>query len=486
MSKRRRKAADLQHWLARAATPLFILDSERRLQAFNSGCTALTGWSAAEVVGAIGHYGSVAESVSPTALVASLCPPPEVYSGIELVAPAYLVHKDGQSLPQLLHFFPLRDEKDRIEGVLGIVLPLRPPGPNHEISPARELHAELAAVRAALRARFGPNGLVAQGVVMRKVLSQMALAQETSAFVLFEGEVGTGKEHLARMIHFGGPGQANWFVPLDCRRLGADELQRVWARLLEVHRPASVGASGPQPGTVYLSDVECVPRDLQERLVKEFASTGRQSPPLRLFSATTRNLRDAVADQSVRADFLALISPLAISVPPLRERGTDLPLLAQHFLEEVNRQESKQLSGFDEAVWPLLLRYRWPGNLDELLVVIREAHDQAADSLIRPADLPFRFRTALEAQESPPPAALPPLPLDALLTKVETRLIVLALERCRNNRSKAAEMLGIHRARLLRRIEQLGLGDGGPSPEESAPSLDELSANLLQDEPRPE
>jgi DNA-binding NtrC family response regulator len=293
------------------------------------------------------------------------------------------------------------------------------------------------------------------------------------------------------MIHFGGSGQANWFVPLDCRRLGADELQRVWARLLEVHRPHSGGTSGPQPGTVYLADVECVPRDLQERLVKEFASAGPRSPALRLFSSTTRDLRDAVADQSVRADFLALISPLTITVPPLRERGTDLPLLAQHFLEEVNRQEPRQVSGFDEAVWPQLLRYRWPGNLDELLTVVREAHSHATDPLIRPADLPFRFRTALEAQESPPAALLPGLPLDTLLTNVETRLIALALERCRNNRSKAAEMLGIHRARLIRRIDQLGLAGGGPKTGEHGSgdpggALEELSANLLQDEPRPE
>jgi DNA-binding NtrC family response regulator len=486
MSNRRRKSTDLERWLARAATPLFILDGERRLQAFNAGCTTLTGWTAAEVVGATGHYGSVAEAVNPTALVASLCPPPEVFSGVELAAPAYLIHKDGHALPQFLHYFPLRDEKDRIEGVLGIILPPRPPGPGPEPTPARQLHAEVAAARAALRSRFGPGGLVAQGVALRKVLSQVELARETSAFVLFEGEAGTGKEHLARMIHFGGPGQANWFVPLDCRRLGADELQRVWARLLEVHRPVAGGTPGPQPGTVYLTDVECVPRDLQERLVNEFAAAGPRSPALRLFSSTTRDLHEAVADQSVRADFLALISPLTISVPPLRERGTDLPLLAQHFLEEVNRQDAKQVSGFDESVWPQLLRYRWPGNLDELLAVVREAHAHAADPLIRPADLPFRFRTALEAQESPPAAPLPPLPLDSLLTNVESRLIALALERCRNNRSKAAGMLGIHRTRLIRRIDQLGLAGGALPAADPGAALEELSANLLQDEPRPE
>jgi DNA-binding NtrC family response regulator len=117
--------------------------------------------------------------------------------------------------------------------------------------------------------------------------------------------------------------------------------------------------------------------------------------------------------------------------------------------------------------------------------VVREARARATDSLIRAEDLPYRFRTALEAQESPPPAAARLPALDEMLTKVETRLIALALERSQGNKSKAAELLGVHRARLIRRVEQLGLG-AGPRAEEAAGSLDELSAELMHDEPRPE
>ena len=145
-------------------------------------------------------------------------------------------------------------------------------------------------------------------------------------------------------------------------------------------------------------------------------------------------------------------------MPPLSKRLEDLPLLAQHFLEDVNRQNAKQVGGLDEEVWPLLTRYDWPGNLEELATVIGEAHQHAIETLIRSHDLPFRFRTSLAAQESPPASEPPPLLLDPLLTKVETQLISLALRRCRNNRSKAAELMGITRARLLRRIEQLQIG----------------------------
>jgi len=298
---------------------------------------------------------------------------------------------------------------------------------------------------------------------MRRVLAQLELAQSSRAAVLITGAPGTGKEHLARVIHLGGPGRANWFVPLDCRRLGAEELDRVWNRLLDSLRPERGAAAGsPQPGTVLLSDVELVPRDLQERLVALFSAGEKSRPAPRLLSASCLAPNELASHNNVRPDFYALISPLAIELPPLEERPDDLPVLAQHFLEELNRQEAKQVGGFDEQVWTLFARYHWPGNLDELAAVVREARGHAADSLVRPHDLPYRFQTALAAQELPPPNEPPPMLLDPLLAKVETRLIALALARSRNNKSKAAELLGINRARLLRRIEQLKIGSGEP------------------------
>src|SRR5262249_9187947 len=257
------------------------------------------------------------------------------------------------------------------------------------------------------------------------------LAMSSQAFVVLSGPAGTGKEHLARLVHYGGEGRANWFVPLDCRRLPADELQRIWNRMLESHQAASGSAASgsPLPGTVFLADVEFLPRDLQERLVRISATPG----PLRLMASTTRTLAELGAGDIVRSDFYALISPLAIELPALSQRADDVPLLAQHFLEDRNRQERTQVGGFEDSVWPLLTRCASPGNLDELSAVVNEAHAHATTTLIRPDDLPFRFRTALAAQESPPPSAPPPMLLDPLLAKVETRLITLALERSRYN-----------------------------------------------------
>lgn len=455
MAKRSRAVHNFERQLSNSATPIFVLDAERRVRAFNAGCETLTGWPAAEIIGQLCHYASD-ETAGATSLAAELCPPPEVFAGEDVTVPTYLAHRDGHAIARVLRFFPLRDADDEITGVLGLILPIQPPTAATPVSAARQLHAELAALRIALRTRFGTGTLVANSVAMRAVFAQVELAQKHAAFVLLVAETGTGKEHLARVIHFGSELKANWFVPLDCRRLGADELTGVLERLLEVHQPRSAAVS-PQPGTVYLADVDFLPRDLQQRLTNAFTHADiARRPRLRLIASISGDPRAAVIEDKLREDFLALLTTQTIHVPPLRERGDDLPLLAQFFLEETNRQTGKQVGGFDEQIWPPFTQYRWPGNLDELAAVVREAHDKSVEPLIRLSDLPFRFRTALDAQ-SLPPVEEEPLPLDSLLTELETRLITQALARTKNNKSKAAELLGIHRARLINRIKQLGL-----------------------------
>jgi transcriptional regulator with AAA-type ATPase domain len=457
MAKRSKKTTDLEYWLGGSIRPVFVLDAERRIAAVSAGFESLTGWGPGDVQGVACHYGSVSEIAGAAALAASICPPPEVFGGREASAPACLIHQDGSTLSRMLHFFPLSDEKGNQRGVLGIVGDTPgTPGGDIAVPPRYELHAELAALQAKLRSQFGSQTIVARSMAMRRVLGQLQIALGSSAAVLFSGAPGTGKEHLARVVHFSGPGRAGAFVSLDCRRLGPEELNRVWARVLESRRMAATSSNAaPLPGTVFLSDVEYLPRDLQERLVAALA----EPAPLRLLASTNVSPEDFARHENLRHDFHALVSPLTIELPPLSRRPDDIPVLAQHFLEECNRQEQKQMGGFDEQVWPLFARYAWPQNLDELAAVVAEGHLHAADSVIRPGDLPFRFRNALSVQELPPAAASRPLLLDPLLTKVEAQLIGLALKRCRNNRSKAAELLGITRARLLRRIEQLHIGD---------------------------
>lgn len=473
MPKRSKKQTRIDNWLAETSTPVFVLDAERTIVGFNAGCELLTGWAAAEVIGQTCPYAAMAEGSGVQLLTAALCPPPEAWQGEAVTVPAFVPGKESAAHSRVLQFFPLLDDQGTLRGIAGVILP-RAAARAVPTMPAWELHAELAALRMTLRTRFGPNSLVASSTPMRRVLAQIDLARQCVAHVLLTGETGTGREHLARMIHLGSPNKATAFVPLDCRRLGADELERVLHRLLDVHaRRSATTAAGLQPGTLYLAEVNYLPRDLQEQLVRGFSSEtpAEQHPNLRLMASLAGPAETALGTEKLRDDFFALVAPLVIALPPLRDRAGDLPLLAQYFLEESNRLKPQQIGGFADDVWPLFTRYHWPGNLDELSEVVQQAHRAATETLIRPADLPARFHSGLAAHEVPPPAELPSLSLDLLLEKLEVRLITLALQRSRFNKSRAAELLGINRQRLLRRIEQLKIADPTASAdEETAPS----------------
>jgi len=459
-----RKRYPVERWVAQSSVPVFVIESGNVLAYFNEGCEKLTGWVAADLLGKTCHFASSSASSSIEAVTGPLCPPPDVWSGQELQLPVYLVHKHGASVPRLIHFFPLRGtkdkERDKVVAVLGVISLMKVLGPPVPTSPVLQLHAELAALRSELRSRFGEETLVSRSPAMLKVLNQVELAIKSPVHVSLTGEPGTGKEHLARLIHYAGPMKAGWFVPLNCAKLDSNELERVLGRLIEVQLSGVAPGVRPQPATVYLAEIEHLPRDLQEKLIValKLPKKGEQSG-LRILASGLRSLSTAVNAGTLRADLESLLGTLTIHLPPLREREEDLPLLAQHFLGQQNRQQEKQLSGFAADIWPSFHRHNWPRNLDELRQVVQEACEATTEKEIKLRDLPFRFRTALEAQDSPPPLAPHPLPLDEMLLRVETNAIQLALERGKFNKSKAAEILGINRARLYRRMEQLGIED---------------------------
>ncbi|MES2792451.1 MAG: sigma 54-interacting transcriptional regulator [Planctomycetota bacterium] len=459
-SKNPRKRSQFEWWVGQTSNPVFVIAADQSVVYFNAGCEKLTGWSATDVLGQTCQYATTAANSQVEAVTGAICPPPEVWRGQELQLPAYLTPKHGAALPRLIHFFPLRGPQDKVAAVLGIVTPLKSLPPAPPVSPVLQLHAELAAIRGQLRSRFGEETLVTRSAAMSKVLAQLELAIQTTIHACLTGLPGTGKEHLARIIHDTGALKAGWFVPIECDQLSPDEMDRVVSRLIEVHLAGITPGVRPQPGTIYLAEVELLPRDLQEKLVIALKNTqSAEKPGLRIISSGKRPLSDAVAAGTLRADLESRLTTLVIELPPLAERQDDLPVLAQHFLEEHNRRHPKQLTGFAADVWPVFSRYQWPGNLDELRRVIQEASAVAADVIVKLADLPFRFRTALQAQDTPPTSAARPLPLDDMLTRVETNAIQIALERSRYNKTKAAEMLGVNRARLYRRMEQLGIED---------------------------
>ena len=173
--------------------------------------------------------------------------------------------------------------------------------------------------------------------------------------------------------------------------------------------------------------------------------------------ATSRtSLQRLAAKGRFRADLAHELSTLTISLPSLAKRREDIPLLAQHFLEQANSAEGRQLSGFQPSAMELLAQLPWNGNLDELAEAIRAACQRATGTRVMLADLPDWVHLAIDASARQPRDE-PPIQLDEFLANIEKELLSRALARTRGNKSKAAELLGLTRQRLLRRLAQLGL-----------------------------
>ena len=443
-------------WLAETVTPLFVLDQQRKVLFFNRGCEQLSGWDAGDVIGQVCDYVSEPDHEQIESLTGSLCPPPEVLEGSETHVPTFFVDRSGQKQARMTRFVPLDQGDGSIDRILGIVSPLSPTTSAASSPPDRQLHAELASIRADLRRRYDVTTLVGQSAIFRRMLRQVEVARRSVVNVHFVGETGTGCEHLARLLHYQGPSKRHAFVPVDCARLTSDELASTLADVL--NDAAETESSHLRPGTLFLKNVDRLPADLQ-RLIVDHWGDDESPSSLRLTSESLRPLSEAVDCDAMGDDCFQLLSSLVVSVPPLRERMDDFPLIAQDMLERDNRDRESQVAGFAEEVWSLFRRYRWPGNQRELQAVVQEARARCTGKLIVAADLPFRFRTGREAQQIRPRSAPAFVTLERRLADVEREHIRNALEASGNNKSRAAEQLGITRPRLYRRIQELGLSE---------------------------
>jgi DNA-binding NtrC family response regulator len=238
-------------------------------------------------------------------------------------------------------------------------------------------------------------------------------------------------------------------VPIACSLVDAEQMQASLASLLrqQYESPAD------RPPAALLLDVDRLRPDAQQELAGFL-----HLPKIELHTlATARTSLQRLATKGkFRADLAHELSTLTIALPPLARRREDIPLLAQYFLEQTNATEATQLAGFQPAAIELLAQLPWAGNLDELAQAVREACQKAGGTRVMLADLPDWVHLALDATARPPRDE-PPIQLDEFLANIEKELLSRALARTRGNKSKAAELLGLTRQRLLRRLAQFGL-----------------------------
>jgi DNA-binding NtrC family response regulator len=323
-----------------------------------------------------------------------------------------------------------------------------------------DLHQQLQELRSELGRRYHIGQLIGQSPPMRRVREQVRVASQVGGRVLVVGPEGSGRELVARIIHYGprgGGAAVGPLVPVDAALMDAELMQSTLTAFLKRQSEWR----GERPQAILLKDADRLPADAQQELAGFLRLPGVELP---LISTAKRSLARLAKREKFRADLAYILSPLTIQLPPLSDREGDLPLLAQFFLEEFNTGGGKQFSGFAPEAVDLLLAYSWPGNVEELAEVLRAACKNAAGPVVQATDLPPRLHHAAE-KEARPAAEPARIELDSYLATIETELLKRAMAQSRGNKTKAAELLGIHRARLIRRLVQLGLAPAASAEE---------------------
>lgn len=438
-------------------SPIFLIDDRRRVAFLNHGCEKLTGWSLAETGNSVCEFLSDVEPGSIEELTSALCPPPEALEGAALSSARFFTHRETrETAGRLVHFFPLNDEGGTAY-VLGIATRLPDSRSAADRSVLTEVHAELAALRHSIRDRYSLSSIVAASQAMQRVLQQIDVARGTMAPVHLSGPPGSGRDHVARVIHYESPASAKAFVPVDCRNVPARELRESIARLIQTDWAELSHVEALQPGCLCFFHVDEMPRDVQERFLSfvESPESAAFRNRVRIVSTSESGLATALHNEQILERLFYLLTSLEIALPPLAERAGDLRILAQHFLERNNRGRATQLSGFAEDVSQTMAEYSWPGNLDELRAVVNEAATNCSESIIRKEHLPFRFRTGLDAQQLGPLSGAEPL--EEMLARIEREHLQAALAQAAGNKAQAARLLGLTRASLYRRLQNHGL-----------------------------
>ena len=443
----------LDQLLQQASEPAFWLNSELKPIWVNRAWERLTGHSAESVLGMVNAFGARGgENGALAGLGGSLYPPPEVLAGRPCGQKTLIVRAEGERVWRRVEWWPFHLESGGLTAILGLIRDVDEVGLASD-SEAHRLRTELFEARDRLLDRYEIDSLLGQGAAHRRLLDQVQAAARTSLPALLVGEVGTGKRLAAKVIHQLGESRRLPIVQLDCSAVPVDVVEReLFGRRGEEREEQSIARLAlPDGATLVLGDILELPRDLQARLVP--ALDGR----VRVVGTTSKDPDLAYRADRLRTDFYYKLTTIIIRLNPLRERLDELPLLAQHFLELDQAIAERAVRGFSGSAMHALLKYDWPGNLGELERVVREARRVAAGDMIQREDLPAAILGDFASAYHVAPKAKEAISLDEFLTQVERRLIESALQRSKHNKSRAAEMLGISRPRLYRRIKELNL-----------------------------
>ena len=339
-------------------------------------------------------------------------------------------------------------------------------------------HSSLSQEVNLLRAQVGRNNtpstgrLVGSSGPMMDVFKMIGKVAETDSTVLICGESGTGKELVAEAIHNYSQRRENPFVVVNCAALPETLLE---SELFGHERGAFTGAAGRKPGrfeiadggTIFLDEISEVPpsvqskllRVLQEHTFERLGGTETISGNFRVLAATNRDLEASVREKLFREDLFYRLNVVRISVPPVRERRSDIAPLAEHFLRTYSEKNGLPPVGFSDDAILMLQTYSYPGNVRELENMIERAVLMARGRLIMPAHFPMKSAPENGSDSVHSQTDLLSLPFHKSVAELEKRLIENALNEAKGNKTEAADRLQINRRLLYNKMDEHQIKD---------------------------
>ncbi len=308
----------------------------------------------------------------------------------------------------------------------------------------------------------GRFGIVGTSRAMRPVYERIEAMCRSDNTVLIMGESGVGKELVAKAVHYYGERSAEPFIPIECSVLGISIVEsELFGHVKGAFTDAQYEKVGllklAGKGTVFLDEITEIPiqvqakllRAIQEREIRPVGSSKIEKIEARIIAATNRELKSAVREGMFREDLFYRLHVIPITVPPLRERLEDIPILADHFIQKYST-ERRRVLGISHKALQMLLSHPWRGNIRELENVIQQAIALGTSGYIRPYDLPHELRHPVEKQKE---GAAGVRPLDEL----EKEAIIEALRATDGKKLDAARLLGIGKTTLYEKIKRYGI-----------------------------
>jgi DNA-binding NtrC family response regulator len=474
MAKSKTSTRILNRVFDKTSSPVYLVSPDNQISYANQACANWVGVEVDELKLASCVFTST-DSATETKLLSKiqgLTPDPRLTEKGKDIAwvrsVVFATNDQGEKTWRLASMTPLSDADQNSIGVLVVCESKTHHSPPVEQEKAsknedrNQMHVALAEIRTSIDQAHSMESLVGSSPFANRIRRQVETAIAHNSDLLIHGPPGTGKEHLARTIHAArDKNNETELISIHCSIADQKLIQQNIKDIVSTRTPAS------NNDWLLLLDVDQLGEAAQNELLGFV-----QLPNFRLqiIATSSQNLIELANQKAYATELAYYMSPSTIELPTLAQRLEDIPFLAQALLERDNHRRERQLSGFSIDVMQQFAEYNWPENIDELNRTIQLAAQTCSSSQIETSDLPDEFRNAMSALRIGTRVETE-INLEQFLGQVEKELIARAIKQAKDNKTKAAKLLGISRPKLLRRLQHFEL-DASEAKDGNSDQLD--------------